>query len=78
MAKAATSEKLRDGFEKHLEQTKGHVERLETIFEQLGKTPLAETCKAMEGLVKEGSELIAEDGDPDGEGCRADRRGPTH
>jgi ferritin-like metal-binding protein YciE len=64
MAKAATSEKLRDGFEKHLEQTKGHVERLETVFEQLGKTPRAETCKAMEGLVKEGADLIAEDGDP--------------
>jgi ferritin-like metal-binding protein YciE len=64
MAKAATSEKLRAGFEKHLEQTKGHVERLDTIFEQLVKTARAETCKAMEGLVKEGAELIAEDGDP--------------
>ena len=64
MAKAATSKKLRSGFEKHLEQTKGHVDRLETIFGQLGKTARAETCKAMEGLIMEGAELIEEDGDP--------------
>ena len=63
MAKAATSKKLRSGFEKHLEQTKGHVDRLETIFGQLGKTARAETCKAMEGLIMEGAELIEEDGD---------------
>jgi ferritin-like metal-binding protein YciE len=49
MAKAATSEDLRAGFEEHLEQTKGHVQRLETIFEQLGESPRAKSAKAWKG-----------------------------
>lgn len=53
MAKGATSEALRSGFEEHLEQTKGHVERLEQIFKILGKTARAEHCKAMEGLIED-------------------------
>jgi ferritin-like metal-binding protein YciE len=60
MAKAATSEDLRTGFEEHLEQTKGHVERLETIFKQLGENPKGKKCKGMEGLIEEGSEAIEE------------------
>lgn len=60
MAKAATSEDLRQAFEEHLEQTKGHVERLEEIFEQFGERAKPQKCKAMEGLVKEGSEIIGE------------------
>jgi ferritin-like metal-binding protein YciE len=60
MAKAATSEDLRAGFEEHLEQTKGHVQRLETIFEQLGESPKGKKCKGMEGLIEEGSEAIDE------------------
>lgn len=64
MAKGASSEALREGFEEHLEQTKGHVERLEQVFERLDKSPRAEHCKAMEGLIEEGSELLEEDGDP--------------
>ena len=60
MAKAATSPDLRAGFEEHLEQTKGHVQRLETIFEQLGESPKGKKCKGMEGLIKEGSEAIEE------------------
>ena len=60
MAKAATSPDLRAGFEEHLEQTKGHVQRLETIFEQLGQSPKGKKCKGMEGLIKEGSEAIEE------------------
>jgi ferritin-like metal-binding protein YciE len=60
MAKAATSEDLRAGFEEHLEQTKGHVQRLETIFEQLGESPKGKKCKGMEGLIEEGSEAIEE------------------
>jgi len=59
MAKGATSEALREAFEDHLEQTKGHVERLETIFENLGKTARAEHCKGMEGLIEEGADLLA-------------------
>ncbi len=58
MAKAASSPKLKAAFEEHLEQTKGHVERLETIFKALGKPPTGKTCAAMKGLVEEGSELI--------------------
>jgi ferritin-like metal-binding protein YciE len=64
MAKGAASEALKEAFEDHLEQTKTHVERLETIFENLGKAARAEHCKAMEGLIEEGSELIEEEGEP--------------
>jgi ferritin-like metal-binding protein YciE len=60
MAKAASSEELRSGFEEHLEQTKGHVSRLEQIFESLGESPKGKKCKGMEGLVEEGSEMIDE------------------
>jgi ferritin-like metal-binding protein YciE len=61
MAKNASSPELKAAFQEHLEQTKGHVERLETIFEKLGKRPTGKTCKAMEGLVEEGEELIDEE-----------------
>ncbi len=61
MAKASTSDELRSGFEEHLEQTKGHVERLEQIFEMLGESPKGKKCAGMEGLVEEGSEMIKED-----------------
>lgn len=61
MAKASTSDELRSGFEEHLEQTRGHVQRLEEIFEALGKRGSGKKCVGMEGLVKEGSEIMAED-----------------
>jgi ferritin-like metal-binding protein YciE len=61
MAKAATSDELRTGFEEHLEQTKGHVERIERIFKVLGEKPTGKKCKGMEGLVEEGNEMIKED-----------------
>jgi ferritin-like metal-binding protein YciE len=61
MAKAAVSEELREGFESHLEQTKGQVQRLETIFQSLNESPRGKKCAAMEGLVKEGSEVMEED-----------------
>jgi ferritin-like metal-binding protein YciE len=60
MAKAATSPDLRAGFEEHLDQTKNHVQRLETIFQQLGESPKGKKCKGMEGLIGEGSEAIEE------------------
>jgi ferritin-like metal-binding protein YciE len=63
MAKAASSEELKEGFEKHLEQTKGHVERLEQIFQQLDESPKGKTCHAMKGLIEEGSEILKEDGE---------------
>jgi ferritin-like metal-binding protein YciE len=61
MAKAAASDELRAGFEEHLEQTKGHVERLEQIFNDLNEKPTGKKCKGMEGLIEEGSEMIKED-----------------
>jgi ferritin-like metal-binding protein YciE len=61
MAKAASSDELRQGFEDHLEQTKGHVQRLEQIFEALDESPKGKKCAGMEGLVKEGSEVMGED-----------------
>jgi ferritin-like metal-binding protein YciE len=61
MAKAASSDELREGFEKHLEQTRGHVRRLEKIFQALGESPKGKTCKGMQGLIEEGSEATEED-----------------
>ena len=65
MAKAADSKDLKAGFEEHLEQTEGHVERLEKIFEDLDKSPKGKKCKAMEGLIEEGSDVIKEDMSPE-------------
>jgi ferritin-like metal-binding protein YciE len=64
MAKAASSENLRAGFQEHLDQTEDHVERLERIFESLDISGRGVKCQAMEGLVKEGSEMIYEDAEP--------------
>jgi ferritin-like metal-binding protein YciE len=63
MAKGASSPELKGAFEKHLEQTKGHVERLEQIFQQLDENPRGKTCHAMKGLIEEGSEILKEDGE---------------
>ena len=63
MAKGASSDELKDAFEKHLEQTRGHVERLEEIFEQLDESPKGKTCHGMKGLIEEGSEILQEDGE---------------
>jgi ferritin-like metal-binding protein YciE len=61
MAKAASFDELRQGFEKHLKQTQGHVQRLEKIFQTLGESPKGKKCKGMEGLIEEGSEAMEED-----------------
>jgi len=63
MAKAASSEKLREGFEEHRRQTEGHVERLEQILEELGKPTRGPKCVGMEGILEEGKELMEEDMD---------------
>ncbi len=65
MAKASTSPDLRAGFEEHLGQTREHVARLERIFKALGETPTGKKCKGMEGLIKEGAEMIEEDKAPE-------------
>ncbi len=61
LARAAASDELRQGFEEHLEQTKGHVERLEKIFQMLDESPKGKKCKGMEGLIEEGSEVMEQD-----------------
>ena len=61
MAKAASHDQLKAAFTEHLEQTKGHVERLETMFKSLGESPKGKKCKAMEGLIEEGKEILEED-----------------
>jgi len=61
MAKAASAAELQQGFEKHLKQTEGHVQRLEEIFQALGESPKGKKCVAMEGLVKEGAEVTVGD-----------------
>jgi ferritin-like metal-binding protein YciE len=63
MAKAASSEELKEAFEQHLEQTKGHVKRLEQVFAGLDEKPKGKTCRAMKGLIEEGSEVLEEDGE---------------
>ncbi len=60
MVKAATSPELKAAFTDHLEVTKGHVERLKQIFEELGMPARGKVCKAMKGLVEEGGEMIDE------------------
>lgn len=60
MAKAATSPELRAGFEQHHTETEGHVERLERVFELLGKTPRGKTCDAILGILDEGKSIMDE------------------
>jgi ferritin-like metal-binding protein YciE len=60
MAKAASSEALKAGFEEHLQQTKLQVERLQEIFKLLDQSPTGKKCHGMEGLLEEGSEAIEE------------------
>jgi Mn-containing catalase len=60
MAKAAKDEHLKSAFTDHLEQTKGHVERLKQAFEMLEEPAKAKVCTGMAGLVEEGSEVIEE------------------
>lgn len=63
MAAAASSPELKNAFTTHLQQTKGHVARLETAFRGLGHTPKKDTCQAMKGLISEGAEAISAKGD---------------
>jgi len=58
MEKAATTEELKNAFADHLETTKEHVNRLEQVFEKLGKRAVGKKCEAMEGITKEGESII--------------------
>lgn len=65
MAKKAKNPQLRQGFEKHVEQTRGQIERLDRIFELLGKAARGKKCKGMEGLIEEAKEMMQEDMEDD-------------
>jgi ferritin-like metal-binding protein YciE len=60
MARAANSDQLRSAFEKHHDETEGHIERLEQIFELLGKPARGKKCDAIEGILDEGKEIMDE------------------
>jgi len=64
VAAAASSTELRDAIQHHLEQTQNHVQRLDEVFANIGIQPPTEHCKAMEGLLKEGEDIISAQGDP--------------
>ncbi len=64
MAEAATLPALKTAFKDHLKETKTHISRLEKAFKTLGKQPKGQTCKGMEGLIKEGEEIIKNAADP--------------
>ena len=65
MAKAANSDLLRLAFEKHLDETRGQVDRLKEVFELLGVAAKPKPCKGMAGLLEEGNEVIEEGDDKD-------------
>jgi len=60
MAKAAESDELREAFEEHLQQTEEQISRLEQVFESLDESMKRKTCKAMQGLIEEGAEIMQE------------------
>ncbi|MGH9144744.1 MAG: ferritin-like domain-containing protein [Vicinamibacterales bacterium] len=63
LAKAATSPELRQAFETHLEETRGHVERLEQVFELLDEKAKGKHCDGIAGIIEEGSSVMSEDFD---------------
>ena len=64
MAGAAHADELREAFETHLAETRAHVERLERLFSDLRLPMPSQQCKAMQGLIAEGGEIVAASGDP--------------
>jgi ferritin-like metal-binding protein YciE len=64
VASSASTPELKTAIQEHLEQTRGHVRRLEEAFSQLGTPVPDEYCEGMEGLLKEGEEVMAAQGDP--------------
>ncbi|KQP50996.1 YciE/YciF ferroxidase family protein [Methylobacterium sp. Leaf106] len=63
MIAKATAPELKSGFEKHLKETEGQIERLERVFKMHGHTPKAVTCPAIDGIIKETNEVSGEIGD---------------
>src|SRR5919199_6921822 len=64
VAQASANDSLREAIEEHLEQTRGHVERLDEVFELIGWKPGDEQCEAMKGLIAEGEEVLEAQGEP--------------
>ena len=62
MVEAASTPALKEAFEHHLKQTESQVNRIETIFDQLGGDPKGKRCKGMEGIISERAEVLDEDG----------------
>lgn len=60
MARAATAQELKDAFTRHKDETAGHVERLDQVFELLGKSARGKTCEAIQGILAEAEEIIEE------------------
>lgn len=65
MAKKASSETLKEAFLAHLEETEGHVTRVEEAFEDTGKAAKAKKCEAMAGLIEEATEMMGEEAEPE-------------
>jgi len=65
MIKKATSQQLKTGFEKHLQETQVHVERLEKIFQELQESPKGKKCKGMEGVIADGKALLEKEAEDD-------------
>jgi ferritin-like metal-binding protein YciE len=65
LAKTATSPKLKDAFESHLEETRNHVELLELVFDSIGEKAQAKHCAGIAGIVDEGKTVMNEDFDKD-------------
>lgn len=65
MIKKASHDELRQAFEEHLEQTDGQIDRLEQVFEIVGKKVRSRRCEAMAGILEEGEEIMQEDAEPD-------------
>lgn len=64
MAEAASTRQLQQAFENHLSETRGHLNKVQTILDELNENPGNKHCKGMEGLVEEGSEVIKKEGSP--------------
>jgi len=65
MIKKASNQELKSAFESHLQETRGHVDRVEQTMESMGMPTKGKTCKAMKGILEEGSEVMSEDAEED-------------
>jgi ferritin-like metal-binding protein YciE len=65
MIKSASNPQLQEAFQLHLEETKGHVERVQQVMELMGMPVKTKPCKAMQGIIEEGKEVMSEDAEDD-------------